>query len=79
MVTLEDLALGRFLMHISKVLLHALRREHGDVLYTQGLEDVLLEVIVERHAGYTFYDGTGPVDANAVLPLRSGFEHQWLA
>lgn len=79
MVTLVDLPIRSLLMHVSQVLLHAFRREHVDVLDTEGLEDVLLEVIVEGHPGHAFHDGTCPVYANPVLPLRTRLKDERLA
>lgn len=79
MVTLVDLPIRRLLMHVSQVLLHTLRREHVDVLDAEGLEDVLLEIIVEGHPGHAFHDGTCPVDAHPVLPLRTGLKDEGLA
>lgn len=79
MVTLVDLPIWSLLMHVSQVLLHAFRGEHVDVLDTEGLEDVLLEVIVEGHPRNAFHDGTCPVDAHPVLPLRTGLKDEGLA
>lgn len=78
-VTLVDLPIRSLLMHVSQALLHAFRGEHVDVLDTEGLEDVLLEVIVEGHPRNAFHDGTCPVDANPVLPLRTGLKDEGLA
>jgi len=78
-VTLVDLPIRSLLMHVSQVLLHTFRREHIDVLDTEGLEDVLLEIVVEGHAGHAFYDGTCPVDTHPVLPLRTRLKDEGLA
>lgn len=78
-VTLIDLPIRRLLMHVSQVLLHAFRGEHVNVLDTEGLENVLLEVIVEGHPGHAFHDGPCPVDAHPVLPLRTGLKDEGLA
>ena len=78
-VTLVYLSIGGLLMHVSEVVLHALRGEHADVLDADGLEDVLFEIIVERHARYAFYDCTRPVDPHAVLPLCTRLEYDRLA
>lgn len=78
MITLVDLPVWSLLMHVSQVLLHAFRWEHVDILDTEGLEDVLLKVIVEGHPRHAFHNGTRPVDADPVLPLRTGLEDEGL-
>lgn len=78
-ITLSDFAVGVPLVHVCEVLLHFGRREEADNFDAQRLKDVLLEVVVERHARDPFNDCPGPVDPNAVLPLGSWLEKQGLA
>ena len=78
MVTLMYFPIGCLLMHVGEVVLHILRRKHADIGDAKRLEDMFLEVIVETHAGYAFYDRTCPVDAHAILPLRAGLENKRL-
>ena len=55
-------------VHPGEVFAHRVRGEHVDVLQAQRLEDVLLEVVVERHVGGAFDQLAGPVDVDAVFP-----------
>lgn len=41
-------------MHECQTILHLRCREHVDVLDPEGLEDVLLEIVIQGHARYSF-------------------------
>lgn len=51
-------------VHVRKLALHVVGGEHVDVLDAEGLEDVLLEVVVQGHAGHSLHDGACPVDVH---------------
>ena len=70
--------IGIALVHVSEVLLHMSRGEHIDVLEAHGREDVLLEVVVERHAGDARDQLAGPVDVDAVFPGFAGLVDEGL-
>ena len=56
-------------VHVCQATLHVVGREHVDVLDAEGLEDVLLEVVVQGHARDALDDGAGPVDVHLVSSL----------
>ena len=52
------------LVHEGEVILHVLGREHVDVLDPKWLENVLLEVVIQRHSGDSFDDIPSPINAD---------------
>jgi hypothetical protein len=56
-------------MHICQILLHALGREHIDILETHWLEDVLLEVIIQPQPANALDKHPSPVDVDSIFPL----------
>jgi hypothetical protein len=59
------------LVHRSQIGLHLLGREHVCVVDAQGLEDVLLHVLIQSHPGLSFECDACPVDVDAVFPSTS--------
>lgn len=49
-------------VHVRESALHVVVREHADTFDAEGLEDVLLEVVVQRHAGYSLDDCACPIN-----------------
>lgn len=70
-ITLENISICVFLVHVSQRILHALRRKHIDVLYFQGSKDFLLEIIIQWHPRGTLDDCSSPIDAYPVFPIRT--------
>jgi hypothetical protein len=56
-------------VHGGELLLHLRGREHCDVLETEGLDNALLDQIVQLVSSSALEDNTGPVDVDAILPL----------
>ena len=50
-------------MKLCQSVLHGAGGEHRDVFQTKRLEDVVMEVVVERHAGNTLHTESGKIDA----------------
>lgn len=74
-----NLAVGRVThVHPREALQHGRRREHIDVLDAQRLEDVLLEVFVERLARGALHQLARPVDVDTILPPRARLVDQGL-
>lgn len=71
-------AVGSAGVHVGQIRLHRVRGEHVDVLEAHGLEDVLLEIVVEFQAADPFDELTGPVDVDAVLPHLTRLVHERL-
>ena len=69
MISLEYFSVRRPLMHVSQVVLHTLRGKHVDVFDPKRLENVLLEVVIERRARHSLDDCASPIDPNPILPL----------
>lgn len=65
-------------VHIRQLAQHLGRGEHVDVLDPQGFENVLLEVVVEGHAGDALENQAGPVDVDPVFPSRAGLVDEGL-
>ena len=66
-------------MHICQILLHALGREHVDVLETHWLEDVFLEVVIQPQPTDALDKHSSPVDVDAVFPLFARLVDERLA
>jgi hypothetical protein len=66
-------------MHICQILLHALGREHVDVLETHWLEDVFLEVVIQPQPADALDKHPSPVDVDAVFPLFARLVDERLA
>lgn len=63
-ITPGELAVWCPLVHVGQVLLHRLIRNEGNVLEAKGLEDVSLEVVVQRETGDSFDENSCPVNPN---------------
>lgn len=51
-------------VHVHQVIFHMPGGKHGDILDAQGLENVLLEVVIEGHFSDTLDHLAGPIDSN---------------
>lgn len=49
------------LVHESQLALHRLRRNHGNVLEAQRLENILVEEIVQRYFSNSLEGNTSPI------------------
>lgn len=51
-------------MHVHEVIFHMPGRENGDIFDAQGLENVLLEIVVEGHLGDALDHLAGPIHSD---------------
>ena len=65
-------------MHVSQCFLHLGCREHVDVLESERLHDILLEVVVQPQAADTLNEDSRPIDVDAVFPYFAGLVHKRL-
>lgn len=56
-------------MHVHQPTLHVIRRDEGDVLDSNGVEDVFLEVRVQGQVGRALHEQPCPVNVYTVLEL----------
>ena len=64
----HDLSLGISGIHECQVLQHVVGRKHVDVLDSHRLENMLLEVVVQRHSRNARDQFANPVEIDAILP-----------
>lgn len=67
------------MVHIRQALLHLIGWHHIDVCDAEGLENVLLEVIVQTLACDAFKKNACPINVDAIFPLLAWLIHKWLA
>lgn len=61
MVSPGQLSTGISLVHECQIGFHRCVRKHRDILETQGLKDIAVQVVIQRQASDTLYKKTGPV------------------
>ena len=65
-------------VHERELVDHLRGREHVNVLDVHGLEDFLLEIVIQTHARGALEAETGVVDVDAVFPARAGLVDEGL-
>ena len=65
-------------MHVCECFLHLGRGEHIDVLQSEGLQDVLEEVVIQSQAAGTLNKHASPIDVDAVFPGFAGLVDEGL-
>lgn len=65
-------------VHECQIPLHLIVREHVDILQAKGLENVLLEIVVEAKTRGALNQLSSPVDVDAIFPRLAGLVHQGL-
>lgn len=54
-------------VHSHEIIFHMTRGKHGDIFDAEGLENMLVEVVVERHLSDALDHCTGPIDSDLTI------------
>jgi hypothetical protein len=63
---------------MSKIRFHRRGGKHRDILQSEWLENIFLEIIVERKPSRSFNKNAGPVNVDSVFPTLTGLEYERL-
>lgn len=63
MLACGDVSVWVPLVHVREVVFHRLRGEEGHVFYLEGLENVGLDVVGQRLAGYALDENASPINS----------------
>ena len=79
MVADRELAISRSLVHVRELCLHFFRGDHRDMLEAEWLEDVLMEIVIQRLSCNPLKHDTCPVNANLSRRSLDVNSHRLLA